>query len=370
MAITFGSDTLIANITQSDIAVCKIDATHAIIVYADTSAGDGNAVIATISGTSVSFGTPNTFASGTLDTNVAAPSLCVTLLDSTHFVVSWITSAGIGRSAVGVFSGTSITSYGTSVNMIPGQTISVGMSMATLDSTRFVISFTRSSSATSRAMVGVVSLGTTITFGTDVQVNGSTTIGSRGKSATCALSSSSFVTVVAKYATVSTVSVAVITGGSEATWFNNTFSNVSVDVLDSTHYIVAGADPSSAGKVVAASVSGTTSTFGTDQDWSASGANTNWASVSTINATSFFLSGIDNQNSTMVNMVGTVSGTSTTLSVNYPSMTLANTNSRSMISTLDSSHFIHVFKSNADNKPYALVGANSTAINSQFLIFM
>src|SRR4030066_661047 len=84
--ITWGSSSSPASTTTvfSNYALCEIDTNKFVLVYLDMdNAGVGYAVVATVSGTTISFGTPVEF-----DNNVdAAPNVCK--LDTNKFVIAF-----------------------------------------------------------------------------------------------------------------------------------------------------------------------------------------------------------------------------------------------------------------------------------------
>lgn len=64
--------------------VCQIDATHAMVVYQDNGDSDyGKVVVLTLNGTTITAGTPMTFAMG------AVQYLSICKMDSTHFIVAY-----------------------------------------------------------------------------------------------------------------------------------------------------------------------------------------------------------------------------------------------------------------------------------------
>ena len=134
-----------------------------IIAYRDVGSGDGTAIVGTVSGTSISFGTAVVF-----ETDVT--SNISTVFDSTNnkivIVYSEETVAGYGRAIVGTVSGTSI-SFGTAVNFENANSDEMS---ATFDSSanKVVIAYQDAGNSDyGTAIVGTVS-GTSISFGTAV----------------------------------------------------------------------------------------------------------------------------------------------------------------------------------------------------------
>ncbi len=109
-SVTFGSEYEFAAAAQS-MDVRLIDSTHALITYATSTSG--YAVVATIDDTSITYGTPVTFSS---ELRTGSRNSTLALLDSTHFVVEYTTRTGEFPDLVtntkviaGTISGTTIT---------------------------------------------------------------------------------------------------------------------------------------------------------------------------------------------------------------------------------------------------------------------
>lgn len=171
-AITFGAEYAFESSTATYMSVCKIDATHFIIVWHRASDDDTRAVIATVSsGDNIAYDTSASIA-GSLGS--AERQTTVGLLDSTHFVVAWKASGTGGvNSVVNVFSGTTISSAGTAVSLDASDCAIAANSLTVLDSTHFVVTF-KDASTDGKAIIGVVSAGTTITGGSQYTFKAST----------------------------------------------------------------------------------------------------------------------------------------------------------------------------------------------------
>jgi len=138
-----------------------------VIMYTTLSSPrDGKAVVGTVSGTSISFGSASSFSGSNEAENIFAS------FDSTlgKVVVAYTQSENSGYAVVGTVSGTSI-SFGSPVNFNGGTNLATRISCA-YDSTanRTVIFYRdQSNGAYDTAIVGTVS-GTTISFGTKTVV--------------------------------------------------------------------------------------------------------------------------------------------------------------------------------------------------------
>ena len=171
-SISFGSAVDIdANTSDAHIgATFDTNENRVVISYRNASEGNaGQAVVGTVSGTSISFGTPVEFNSN--DTRNMTDGV---VFDSTNnkVVIAYNDDgdSGKGKAVVGTVNGTSI-SFGTPVEFEAGST---GFPAAVFDSTngKVVISYADSGdSETGKTRVGTVS-GTSISFGSVVEFAG------------------------------------------------------------------------------------------------------------------------------------------------------------------------------------------------------
>jgi len=169
-AISFGTAVVFESATSYyNVATFDSDSNKVVISYRDAgNSSYGTGIVGTVSGTAISFGTAVVFASGTTY-NVAA-----TFDSNSNKVVIGYTNASssdYGTSVVGTVSGTAI-SFGTPVVFNAAEAVYIA---ATYDSTaqKVVISYMDGGSVPSNkpmAIVGTVS-GTSISFGTEVNFN-------------------------------------------------------------------------------------------------------------------------------------------------------------------------------------------------------
>lgn len=188
------------------------------VVIGYTGSGQGTAIIGTVSGTSISFGTSANFISSGLDFGSYAPALCLTGT-SNQFLVAW-KSGGYGRARVGTISGTSI-SYGTEAVFYTGGIAYADAHYNSAEDKVMVVYRDEENSSYGTASVLSIS-GTTITYGARTVFNSATTTGSKvmyhppsGKM----LIAYGYNAVVAKAATISGTSA---TYGSATTVYNST----------------------------------------------------------------------------------------------------------------------------------------------------
>lgn len=129
-----------------------------VIAYTDQSNSDnGMAVVGTVSGSSISFGTPVTFkASAVSDISITYDE------NSQKIVITYINSSSQGEAIVGTVSGTSI-SFGTPVVFNSGSSSFTAITYETV-SQKVVVSYRDGSDTFGKSAVGTVS-GTSISFG-------------------------------------------------------------------------------------------------------------------------------------------------------------------------------------------------------------
>ena len=154
--ISFGSEAVFNSATSGYTSVTALDSTHVVAVYED--AGNGlfaTAIVGTVSGTSISFGSESVFNSGD------SLFTFVTTLDSTYVVAVYkdFDNSNYGTAVVGTVSGTSI-SFGSESVFNSGA--SHYTSVSALDSTHVVAVYEDGGNSNyGTAIVGTVSSATT-----------------------------------------------------------------------------------------------------------------------------------------------------------------------------------------------------------------
>jgi hypothetical protein len=143
------------------------DSTNNKLVIAYSQGGSGYAIVGTVSDTSITFGTPVAISSG----NTVYPRAIVFDTLNDKVVVVYQGNSNYGYAVVGTVSGTSI-SFGTPVVFESANTF---YATATFDSSNNKV-FIGFGAGVPYGIVGTVS-GTSISFGTKVTINGSATIG-------------------------------------------------------------------------------------------------------------------------------------------------------------------------------------------------
>lgn len=167
VSAAIGTQANAANVNSEDTAVVFDSATDKFtLFYADRANSDyGTYVVGTISGTSITFGTPAVF-------NSAAVTNVDSVYDeaSGNIVVVWAQAGTGGRSIVGSRSGDTIT-FGSAVTFDSNSTFGMGASYIE-DAAKVFISYQRNSAGTGHGIVGTVS-GTSISFGSVANMGGS-----------------------------------------------------------------------------------------------------------------------------------------------------------------------------------------------------
>ena len=333
----------------------------------------GKAVVGTVSGTSISFGSITTFESATLSNLEMA-------YDSSNqrVVIIWRKNDGVdfyGWSIVGTVSGTSI-SFGTKVVFYNGGTIYDYKIAYDSSNQKVVIAYKAGGNSDyGTAIVGTVS-GTSISYGTSVVYE------SAASSYNAIVYDSSNQKVVIAYrdggnssygtAVVGTVSGTSISFGS-ATVFESANSSDFAATFDSTNnkVVVAYADGgnSSYGTAVVGTVSGTDISFGTPVVFESASISHTTATFDSVNG-KVVIAYQDQGNSNYGTViVGTVSGTS----ISFGTAVVFNSSSTSEISAIyDSSKekVVISYRSNGNsNYGTAIVGTvsgTSISFGSEF----
>ena len=139
-SISYGSPTTFetgqVNLVHSTGPAVRLTDTKLMIVFTDASdSSKAKAIIGTVSGSSISFGSPATFG-----TSNSSKYSVVSKLSDTSAIIAWSDTASTerGKAVVATISGTSI-SFGTSV--VFDSTYIIRFAVAALSSTKFVIAY-------------------------------------------------------------------------------------------------------------------------------------------------------------------------------------------------------------------------------------
>ena len=245
---------------------CKLDTDKFVVVWRDATNVKGKAKAVTVSGTTIgTWGTESEFSSSLVQ------YISSTQLDTNKFVVcyqDW-TNSYRGKARVASISGTTLT-WGTESQFESGATQYT--SCCKLDTDKFVVVYEDSGDSGKCKAVAVTVSGTTIgTWGTIIELD----TNDCDFTGCCQLDTDKFVAVWAGgtgkigQAKVCTVSGTTITAGTLATFESGSVNYNSVAKIDSTHFVVVYEDDADAdkGKSNYCSFSGTTITVGTPEEF-------------------------------------------------------------------------------------------------------
>jgi hypothetical protein len=267
-SISFGSPVIYRSAAAFyGAATFDANASKVVVAYRDQGNSEsGTAVVGTVSGTSISFGSATVYQSGTANFNSAT-------YDSTNqkVVISYSAegAGSVGRSVVGTVSGTSI-SFGSAVQFESGATENIASCYASVEGKIVIAYRDNSNSLYGTAVVGTVS-GTSISFGTPVVYNAGD---SRAVSVGYDISQQKIVVAYQDYsnsskgtAVVGTISGTSLSFGTEAVFTGQT-GEYTVVTYDSNANKIAiagmtGTASTSPGSAWVATISGTDISFGT-----------------------------------------------------------------------------------------------------------
>ncbi len=270
----------------TDISVTALDTTRVVIAYQDGGAGNGQARVGSISGTTITFpGAEADFES----VNIPARFISATALDSTRVVIAWEDDqgAGHGQARVASIAGTAIS--------FPSATAEFNAfrsdynSATALDSTKVLIAYDAAGGSAGRARVGSVA-GTVISFPSpevEFESNSTSYMSAAALSSTQALITySDDDLVVGKAIVVNIVGTTVSFIPNEVAQFNAASTSfISTTALNGDDVVIAYQDGgnSSFGTAIVAHVESTEITFGTEAVFNNSGA-TSYTAATALNS--------------------------------------------------------------------------------------
>ena len=270
-SISFGSPVVYQSNNCDSGNNCTFDSSNnkIVVVYRNGNNSDyGTSVVGTVSGTSISFGTPVVFHSA----NSQAPSINFDS-NANKVVVNYYDggASGAGAARVGTVSGTSI-SWG-SATQYTSNTIQFNNAVFDPDTNKIVQNYSDASdSYKGKCVIGTVS-GTSISFGSPVTYASAST-----RDTDIAYNTTENKVMIAyrddgnsDYGTViaGTVSGTSISFGSEAVYFSGNSEENAIAHNPSTNetLILFNDGAVDNGKAVIASLSGTTFSFGSVEEW-------------------------------------------------------------------------------------------------------
>jgi hypothetical protein len=257
-AITYGTPTVVVAATVDFTPyLTLVDSTHFVVSYGNNS-GYGWCAFGTVSAGNISFGTPAAVVAGSSST----PNCASILIDSTHFVVSYIISGAVGYSVVGTISGTNI-SFGTPTVILTATT-SRPLSQTLVDSTHFVVGYVDTNSY-GWCVVGTIAAGA-ITFGTAKAIVASTV--SYNINLTL-VDSTHFVLAYNNtsnygFCVIGTIAAGAITWGTAKAILTSSYSDpTTITLIDSTHFLLGYYNSANYGFCVIGTISSGAITWGT-----------------------------------------------------------------------------------------------------------
>ena len=258
--VTWGDESVFNSASTTYVGVTALDSTHFVVAYKDDGGSDfGIARVGTVSGTTISgYGAEASFNDAITD------NITIDTLDSTHFIVAFrngLTSS-YGTVRIGLVSGSSI-SYGTASVFNAASTTST-LDVSRVDSTHFAVAYRDSGgSSYGCSKIGVYSGTTVSSYGSEVVFNAAATT-----YINISMLNSDHVIVTfsdagnSDYATamIGSISGTVITYGAESVFNAGDSFYVSSTALDSSHFVAVYRDHSNSGcgTLIEGIVSGTT----------------------------------------------------------------------------------------------------------------
>lgn len=307
-SISFGTPVVFASAATQSISAC-FDSSNGKVVISYSDGTDGYAIVGTVSGTSISFGTAVLFDNTVLETNITYDT-------SNSKVVVFYPTGGSSYGIVGTVSGTSI-SFGTA-GLYAATTTTKIRSVYDTTNAKIVTAYVQTSDIDGYAVIGTVS-GTSISFGTPVKFRTGTLSVTEGLSIAYDSVNSKPVIFYSDdstgkgYGIVGTVSGTSISFGT-AVEFNNS----------NTGYISSSYNPQS-GKVVVSYRDTGNSNYGTVIEGTVSGTSISFESELVIESSlsSYFSSVYDPDNESVV-VAYSISGQGKALS--YPKFLITENN--------------------------------------------
>ena len=165
-SISFGTPVVVASVEQYDTPAVSFDAVAGKFVIAYTNASYyGAAIVGTVSGTSITFG-----ASSVFDTTIFILESVSCVFDSiaNKTVIAYRGASGYGKAVVATISGTSV-SFGAIATFESASIDKTAMAFSTVSGKIAIVYTDQGNSNSATAVVGTVS-GTSISFGTPVVI--------------------------------------------------------------------------------------------------------------------------------------------------------------------------------------------------------
>ena len=330
--IAYGSEYVFNSGNTPDVRVSILDSTHFVIAYNDyDNSNYGTAIIGTVSGDTISYGSEYVFNNG------HTSSVKVAILNGTKFIIVYkdYDNSSYGTAIIGTVSGDTI-SYGSEYVFNNAATIAT---VSALDSAKVVIAYRDDgNSYYGTAIIGTVS-GDTISYGSEYVFNDAMAV----YTPVATLNSTKFVIAyndagVNSTAIIGTVLGDTISYGSEYVFNSGSSDDINISILDTNKFVVAYADGSNGNKGTAniGTVLGDTISYGSEYVFYNSVSYRN--EVVTLNNNYFVVGYVDNVDNYGTAIISTVSGDT----ISYGSEYVFNNSwtGNTGMSALDSTHFV------------------------------
>ena len=234
-----------------------LDSTHIVVAWVQSNVGTVGVQVCSIAGSALTCG-------ASVSPGSAATSFFISVagLDATHFVVAYNDSVNNrGQTRVGVVSGTTISSYGVAANYTASATAATNNVVKALSATKFVVGFSSGAPSAGKSIIGDVTAGTTITFGTAVTFNALNTTWISMD----AISTTGFIVSFQDAgnsnnggAIAATYTGNTITFGTKYYFVAESITYTAVSMLDATNFVISYTGPSNYGYSVTGSISSST----------------------------------------------------------------------------------------------------------------
>ena len=340
--ITFGSEYVFNPGYTWDCVATTLDANTFVVAFDDEDNSTfGTAIVGSVNGTEITFGAEYVF-----NTNWSQ-DISILTLDSNRFLVSFRSTNSMAM--IGTVSGNTI-SFGLQFTFNAGNSSACTTSL--LDPNRFVVVYQDNGNSNYHtAVIGTIS-GSDITFGSEYVFN--TSVSFFSTFGLAAINSTHFVVSYLNYdvSWYGYARVGVVTGNNISfgtpQQFNLETSFMSMQKLDSTHFVIAYEDYTSSpqyGTAIVGTVMGTELSFGEEFIFSTGTAE--YVNIKTIDSTHFLVTYQDFTDSGIgKSILGFVSGTTIAYGPEYIfNLSYTYTNGPTI---LDNSHFVVAYTDDED----------------------
>jgi hypothetical protein len=346
----------------------KIDSTHFVAVYRLGSDFYPYCVIGTISN-------DNQISYGSLyQVNIEYGAYdSIDVLDSTHFVLAARQSSVAGQAVVGVISSVNQIAYGSIVNFWTGDTDD--LDLVTLDSTHFVVIWNKNGTPNynGESIVGVVSGGNTITFGSVYEVIASQS----ANGSLCKIDSTHFIVAYYDPSAQGSSKVGTVTEdnkiayGSAYAFDSDAPRWINMAMLDSSHFVLVFSEDSTRGTARIGTIASVNQlSYGAEYVYSNTGVSSDtYDSVGVIDSTHFIVSYCNAADAKGTTKSGTISNTTEIAFGDAYIFNNAST-AAAKLAMLDSIHFVIAYRDQGNgNYGTAIIGAYSSDSTGNFLAF-